>query len=78
DPLWFGVMFAVMIQISYLSPPFAYAAFYVKGVASQQKIPIPISDLYWATIPFMVMQIIGVVLMCLFPDIVLWIPNHVF
>jgi len=78
DPLWFGVMFAVMIQISYLSPPFAYAAFYVKGVAAEQKIPIPISDLYWATIPFMVMQVIGVVLMCLFPDIVLWIPSHVF
>jgi tripartite ATP-independent transporter DctM subunit len=78
SPLWFGVMFAVMIQISYLSPPFAYAAFYVKGVAQQQKIPIPISELYWATIPFMVMQVIGVVLMCLFPDIILWIPSHVF
>jgi len=78
DPLWFGVMFAVMIQISYLSPPFSYAAFYVKGVAQQQKIPIPISELYWATIPFMVMQVIGVILMCLFPDIVTWIPNHIF
>lgn len=78
DPLWFGVMFAVMIQISYLSPPFAYAAFYVKGVAAQQNIPIPISELYWATIPFMVMQIIGVILMCLFPGIILWIPGHIF
>lgn len=78
DPLWFGVMFAVMIQISYLSPPFAYAAFYVKGVAQQQNIPIPISELYWATIPFMVMQIIGVIILCLFPDIILWIPNHIF
>jgi tripartite ATP-independent transporter DctM subunit len=78
DPLWFGVMFAVMIQISYLSPPFAYAAFYVKGVAQQQNIPIPISDLYRATIPFMVMQGIGVVLFCLFPQIILWIPQHVF
>lgn len=78
DPLWFGVMFAVTIQISYLSPPFAYAAFYVKGVAQQQNIPIPISELYWATIPFMVMQIIGVILMCVFPDIVTWIPNHIF
>jgi tripartite ATP-independent transporter DctM subunit len=78
DPLWFGVMFAVMIQISYLSPPFAYAAFYVKGVAAQQNIPIPISELYWATIPFMVMQIIGVILLCLFPDLITWIPNHVF
>ena len=78
DPLWFGVMFAVMIQMSYLSPPFAYAAFYVKGVAQQQKIIIPISELYWATIPFMLMQLIGVVLLCLFPQLILWIPNHIF
>jgi tripartite ATP-independent transporter DctM subunit len=78
DPLWFGVMFAVMIQMSYLSPPFAYAAFYVKGVAQQQKITIPISELYWATIPFMVMQAIAVVLLCIFPQLILWIPNHIF
>ncbi len=78
DPLWFGVMFAVMIQMSYLSPPFSYASFYVKGVAQQQNIAIPISDLYWASIPFMVMQAIGVLLMCLFPQLVLWIPRHVF
>lgn len=78
DPLWFGVMFAVMIQMSYLSPPFAYAAFYVKGVAQQQKIAVPISDLYWATIPFMVMQAIAVALLCLFPQIILWIPGRLF
>lgn len=78
DPLWFGVMFAVMIQMSYLSPPFAYAAFYVKGVAQQQKIAIPISDLYWATIPYMVMQTIAVALLCLFPQIILWIPSQLF
>jgi TRAP-type mannitol/chloroaromatic compound transport system permease large subunit len=78
DPLWFGVMFAVMIQISYLSPPFAYAAFYVKGVAQQQKIAVPISDLYWATIPYMVMQVIAVGLLSLFPQIILWIPGLLF
>lgn len=78
DPLWFGVMFAVMIQTSYLSPPFSYAAFYVKGVAQQQNIPIPIGDLYLATIPFMVMQAIALVLLCLFPQIILWIPSQLF
>jgi len=78
DQLWFGIMFAVMVQISNLSPPFAYAAFYVKGVASQQNIPIPISELYWSAIPFMVMQTIGVIILCVFPQIILWLPEHVF
>ncbi|MBU2054310.1 MAG: TRAP transporter large permease subunit [Proteobacteria bacterium] len=78
DPLWFGVMFAVMIQISYLSPPFSYASFYVKGVAQQQNIPIPIGNLYLATIPFMIMQAIAVVLLCLFPQVILWIPGRIF
>jgi len=78
DQLWFGVMFAVMIQISNLSPPFAYAAFYVKGVAAQQKISIPISDLYWSAVPYMVMQIIGVILLCLFPVIIMWLPENIF
>jgi TRAP-type mannitol/chloroaromatic compound transport system permease large subunit len=78
NQLWFGIMFAVMIQISNLSPPFAYAAFYVKGVASQQGMEIPISQLYWASIPYMIMQIIGVVILFLFPQIILWLPEHVF
>jgi len=78
DPLWFGVLFAVMIQISNLSPPFSYAAFYVKGVASQQGIIIPISDLYMAAIPYMIMQTIGVILLCLFPQIILWLPQNIF
>ncbi len=78
DQLWFGVLFAVMIQVANLSPPFSYAAFYVKGVASQQKIMIPISELYWASIPYMVMQIIGVIILCLFPQIILWLPAHIF
>lgn len=76
DPLWFGVMFAVMIQMSYLSPPFAYACFYVKGIAKERKLDIPISELYWATIPWMVMQAIGVVLLCLLPQIILWLPKR--
>ena len=77
NPLWFGVI-TVMIQMSYLSPPFAYADFYVKGVAQQHKIPIPIRDLSWATIPYMVMKLIAVALLCMFPDIILWISGLIF
>ena len=78
DPLWFGIMFAVMIQASYLSPPFAYAAFYVKGVAKSQGIEIPIIKLYGATFIFLGLQMIALLLMCIFPGIVTWLPEKMF
>jgi tripartite ATP-independent transporter DctM subunit len=78
DPLWFAIIFAVMIQASYLSPPFAYAAFYVKGVAVESGIDIPIGQLYLATFTFLGLQIIGVVLLCIFPEIITWLPSQLF
>ena len=79
DPLWFGIMFAVMIQASYLSPPFAYAAFYVKGVAKTScKIEIPIIQLYKASFIFIGLQVIAVILLCIFPGIITWLPNLLF
>lgn len=74
DPLWFAIIFAVLIQMSYLSPPFAYAAFYVKGVA---KDDIPISEIYWASIPFLILQVIAIVIMSIFPEIITWLPNKI-
>ena len=78
DPVWFAIMFAVMVQASYLSPPFAYAAFYVKGVARESGIDIPIGQLYKATFTFLGLQMIALVLMSVFPGIVTWLPNKIF
>lgn len=74
DPLWFAIIYAVMIQVSYLSPPFAYAAFYVKGVARQD---IPIGQIYRAGLPFLALQLIAVVILCLFPWIITWLPGKI-
>ncbi len=78
DPLWFAIMFAVMIQASYLSPPFAYAAFYVKGVATEAGMNIPIGKLYRATWVFIGLQVAGIVIMALFPAVCTWLPNKLF
>jgi tripartite ATP-independent transporter DctM subunit len=78
DAIWFAIMFAVMIQASYLSPPFAYAAFYVKGVAKESGIDIPIGQLYRATFTFLGLQIIALVIMSVFPGLVTWLPGKVF
>jgi len=78
DPLWFAIMFSVMIQASYLSPPFAYATFYVKGVAKETGFEIPIAKLYRATFVFIGLQLIAVIILSLFPGIITWLPGKLY
>ncbi len=74
DPIWFAIIFAVMVQMSYISPPFAYAVFYLKGVSSTE---IPIGKLYRAAVPFLIMQIIALIILSIFPGIITWLPNKI-
>jgi TRAP-type mannitol/chloroaromatic compound transport system permease large subunit len=75
DPIWFGVLFAVNLQISFLSPPFGYALFYLKGVAPPE---IQTTDIWRAAAPFIVLQIAGVVMVMVFPEIILILPKLFF
>ena len=70
--LWFGVLFNLNMQISYLSPPFGYSLFYLKGVSPPE---ISMTDIYRSAFPFMVLQLIGLALVMLFPQIALWLPS---
>ena len=72
DPVWFGILFCMNMQISYLSPPFGPAAFYLKSVAPPE---ISIQDIYKALWPFMLMQITAIALVMMFPEIALWLPR---
>ncbi|GAA6735504.1 TRAP transporter large permease [Thermus oshimai] len=74
DPLWFGVLYLVNMQMSFLSPPFGYALFYVRGVAPQ----IPMGVIYRAAIPFLLLQLTGLVLVMLFPGLATWLPSLVY
>jgi len=75
DPLWFGIVFNVCMQIAYLSPPFGPAAFYLKGVAPKH---ITIEQIFSALWPFMVLQCIGLALIMFFPEIALWLPRLIY
>ena len=75
DPIWFGVVFAVNLQISFLSPPFGYALFYLKGVAPPE---VSTTDIWRAAAPFIGLQIIGLALCMIFPDIILLVPTWFF
>jgi len=72
DPVWFGILFAMNIQIYMLSPPFGPACFYLKSVAPKD---VKLTEIYAAVLPFIALQIIGLSLVIAFPDIALWLPN---
>jgi len=72
DPLWFAMVVCVNLQMSFLSPPFAYAIFYLKGVAPPE---VQMMDIIKGVIPFLVLQAIGTALVIIFPDLILWLPS---
>jgi tripartite ATP-independent transporter DctM subunit len=71
DPLWVGLVVCVSLQISFLSPPFAYSIFYLKGIAPE----IPLKDIYRGIVPFVLLQVFITVLCIVFPDLCLWVPR---
>jgi tripartite ATP-independent transporter DctM subunit len=73
--LWFGVLYLVNMQMSFLSPPFGYALFYLRGVAPAE---IPMTDIFKSALPFLGLQIVGLVLCMLFPGLITWLPNLVY
>lgn len=74
DPLWFAMLVAVNLQTAFLSPPVAMAAYYLKGVAPEWKL----IDIYWGMAEFMALQLIGLLLVMLYPPIALWFPHWLY
>jgi tripartite ATP-independent transporter DctM subunit len=74
DPLWFAILIAVNLQTAFLSPPVAMAAYYLKAVAPDWKL----TDIYRGMAEFMVLQVIGLLLLMLFPGIALWFPHWLY
>jgi tripartite ATP-independent transporter DctM subunit len=72
DPLWFALVVCVNLQMSFLSPPFAYSIFYLKGVAPPE---VQMIDIIKGVIPFLVLQAIGTFLVIAFPQLILWLPS---
>jgi TRAP-type mannitol/chloroaromatic compound transport system permease large subunit len=72
DPLFFGLLVAMNLQTAFLSPPVAMSAFYLKGVAPPH---VTLNQIFLGMLPFMAIQILGIVLLYLFPAIGLWLPG---
>ena len=72
DPIWLGIMIAVNLQTSFLTPPFGFALFYLRGVAPKSVLT---SDIYKGVIPFIIMQLFLLILMSVYPKVVTWLPD---
>ncbi len=75
DPLWFCVLLAVNLQTSFLTPPFGFSLFYLKAVTPPE---VKTQDIYKGIIPFVVMQLIGLLIVVLWPSLATWLPKVVF
>ncbi|MFZ5584944.1 MAG: TRAP transporter large permease [Thermodesulfobacteriota bacterium] len=74
DPYWFAVMFCVTLQISYITPPFAYSIFYLKGIAPPE---VSLYDICVGCVPFILLQILALILIYFAPGLATWLPNLV-
>jgi TRAP-type mannitol/chloroaromatic compound transport system permease large subunit len=75
DPIWLGIMIAINLQTAFLTPPFGFALFYLKGVAPPElKTP----QLYQGAVPFILIQLSMLVVIAIWPEIVTWLPSQVY
>ncbi|MGE0800008.1 MAG: TRAP transporter large permease subunit, partial [Lautropia sp.] len=72
DPIWFCILFLIMIQTSYLTPPMAPAIFYLRAVAPAE---ITIRHMYRGVVPFILLQLLTLVTVMIWPGLVTWLPG---
>ncbi|HKI80900.1 MAG TPA: TRAP transporter large permease subunit, partial [Pseudodesulfovibrio sp.] len=75
DPLWFAILFAINLQTSFMTPPFGFSLFFLKGVAPPY---VRTGQIYKGIIPFVLLQLFGMGLVIIFPELATWLPSVVF
>ena len=73
DPLWFGILFVINMEIGYMTPPFGFNLFYLKGIVPPG---ITMGDIYRSVIPYTLVESFGLALVMIFPQIAVWLPNQ--
>ena len=74
DPIWLGIMIALNLQTSFLTPPFGFALFYLRGVAPAS---VPTSQIYRGVVPYIALQVLMLILLSLWPELATWLPGLV-
>lgn len=74
DPVWLGIMIAINLQTSFLTPPFGFALFYLRGVAPDQ---VKTAAIYKGVMPFIVIQLLVLLMLALWPELATWLPEKI-
>ena len=75
DPVWFGIIFVICLEVGYITPPFGFNLFYMKAVVPKN---ITMADIIRSTVPFLLILLASVVLLSIFPEVVLWLPKMMY
>ena len=75
DPVWLGVMIAINLQTSFLTPPFGFALFYLRGIAPDEVATL---DIYKGVLPFVAMQALALGAVAYWPELATWLPARLF
>ena len=75
DPLWLGILISLNLQTSFLTPPFGFSLFFLRGVAPNE---IQTRNMYRGVMPFIGIQVLAIIIVALFPSIATWLPNLMF
>ncbi|MCV2867907.1 TRAP transporter large permease subunit [Defluviimonas sp. WL0002] len=75
DLIWYGVLYTITCQIAYMTPPFGYNLFLMRAMAPKE---VTIHDIYRSIVPFVCVMILALAIVMAFPEIALWLPNHVY
>ncbi|MBE0592072.1 MAG: TRAP transporter large permease subunit [Gemmatimonadales bacterium] len=75
DPVWFGILFIMMMEIGFLTPPFGYNLFYLRGVAPPS---VSMTDIYFSVVPFVALMLLAIAICMMVPAIILVVPNALF
>jgi TRAP-type mannitol/chloroaromatic compound transport system permease large subunit len=75
DPVWLGIMIALNLQTSFLTPPFGFALFYLRGVAPAG---VTTAQIYQGVLPFIVLQLGMLILLAMWPQLATWLPGIIY
>ena len=75
DPVWLGIMIAINLQTSFLTPPFGFALFYLRGVADKSLKTI---EIYKGVIPFIIIQLLLLCVLAIWPELITWLPQKIY
>jgi TRAP-type mannitol/chloroaromatic compound transport system permease large subunit len=75
DLVWYGVLYTITTQIAYMTPPFGYNLFLMRAMAPPE---ISLTDIYKSIIPFVLIMVLALVIIMVFPQIALWLPEYIY